>query len=253
MHSRARAVWLGAVVLACCVGSMTSLVLPETASAAPTEAEIADAVETIRADPNLSPQRTMRSLKWVGEDEPEERQRPGWLQWLGGLFQWLAGVSRLILLIGIVVLLGLLGLFIKRVFGGGRSSNYQRAPNAPSHVQELDIRPESLPDEIGAAALTLWDRDEHRAALALLYRGLLSRLVHVHGAPIRESTTEADCLRLAASHLHSDVADYTKTLVRIWQLAVYGAREPATQEARALCAGFDKNFPRMLQQFGGQS
>ena len=48
----------------------------------------------------------------------------------------------------------------------------------------------------GCAAL--WDRGDHRAALALLYRGLLSRLVHVHRVPIRDSSTEGDCLALAA-------------------------------------------------------
>ena len=42
---------------------------------------------------------------------------------------------------------------------------------APSHVRDLDIRPESLPDDVGAAALALWQRGEQRAALALLYRG----------------------------------------------------------------------------------
>ena len=69
---------------------------------------------------------------------------------------------------------------------------------APTHVRDLDIRPESLPDDIGAAARALWDRGEHRAALALLYRGLLSRLAHVHRLPIRDSSTEGDCLALAA-------------------------------------------------------
>ena len=55
--------------------------------------------------------------------------------------------------------------------------------------------------DIGAAARVLWDRGDHRAALALLYRGMLSRLAHVHRIPIRDSSTEGDCLALAASHL----------------------------------------------------
>ena len=48
---------------------------------------------------------------------------------------------------------------------------------APTHVRDLDIRPETLPADIGAAARQLWERGEQRAALALLYRGMLSRLV----------------------------------------------------------------------------
>ena len=85
----------------------------------------------------------------------------------------------------------------------------------PSHVRELDIRPESLPDDIGAAALAVWERGEQRAALALLYRGLLSRLVHAHGVPIRASSTEGDCLALAQSRLAAGSAQYAARLVSV--------------------------------------
>ncbi|HEU4486107.1 MAG TPA: DUF4129 domain-containing protein, partial [Povalibacter sp.] len=109
---------------------------------------------------------------------------------------------------------------------------------APTHVRDLDIRPESLPDDIGAAALGLWNDGQHRGALSLLYRGLLSRLVHVHRLPIRESTTEGDCIDLAAS-LSAQRSDYVVRLIRIWQLAVYGGHEPVSEEIQALCSHFD--------------
>lgn len=253
MRSCASAPWLASVVLACCVGSVVSFVVPSVAVAAPDETEILDALERVRADPNISPERKMSTLKWVDEDEPEQRERASWLKWLEGLFAWIGSASRLIVWMVIAVLLALLALFLKRVISGIELRNHQpRAPDAPTHVQELDIRPESLPDQIGAAVLALWERDNHRAALALLYRSLLSRLVYTHGVPIRESTTEADCLMLAVPRLHSDVAEYTTKLVRVWQHAVYGAREPATDEVRALCSGFDRNFPLPLPAPGEQ-
>lgn len=251
MRSRARATWLAIAVLACYAGVIAAFSWPSTAAAAPEEEQILDALEQVRADPNISPETTVRTLKWLGDDEEPEPREP--VEWLRGLFEWIVGASRLLLWTGIIVVLGLLGLFLMRVFGGAQRRTVTRAPDAPTHVQEMDIRPESLPDEIGGAALELWQRGDHRAALALLYRGLLSRLVHAHGVPIRESTTEADCLRLAVPRLHSEIAQYTSTLVRVWQHAVYGAREPAADEVRNLCALFDRNFPLTAAPSGGRS
>jgi hypothetical protein len=250
---RASATWLAVVALACCAGLIALFAVPEIAVAAPDETEILDALDRVRADPNISPERKVSTLKWLDKDDPEQREEPGWFKWLEGLFAWIGSASRLIVWGVIAVLLGLLALFLKRVLSGIELGSQQaQASHAPTHVQELDIRPESLPDQIGAAVLALWERNDHRAALALLYRSLLSRLVYSHGVPIRESTTEADCLRLAVPRLHSDVAEYTTKLVRVWQHAVYGAREPATEEVRALCLGFDRSFPLPVQSPGGQ-
>src|SRR5262249_10543529 len=109
---------------------------------------------------------------------------------------------------------------------------------APTHVRDLDIRPESLPDDVGAASRALWDRGEHRPALALLYRGCLSRLAHVHEVPIRDSTTEGECVVLAAGHLSPGAAAYVAQLVRIWQRAVYRGEEPSAEVMYSLCDGF---------------
>jgi len=105
-------------------------------------------------------------------------------------------------------------------------------------VRDLDIRPESLPDDIGASALGIWERGEHRAGLALLYRGALSRLAHVHEVPIRDASTEGDCLSLANMHLSVQPAAYMARLIRVWQRAVYGSADPTDDEMRALCEGF---------------
>jgi hypothetical protein len=105
-------------------------------------------------------------------------------------------------------------------------------------VRDLDIRPESLPDDVGAAAAALWSSGEHRAALALLYRGLLSRLVHVHGVPIRDSSTEGDCLALATPRVTAMRNSYAARLVRVWQGAVYGTEHPSSEAVLALCGDF---------------
>ncbi|HUG23118.1 DUF4129 domain-containing protein, partial [Piscinibacter sp.] len=83
-----------------------------------------------------------------------------------------------------------------------------------------------------------------RGALSLLYRGALSRLVHLHAAPIRAASTEGECLALARGRLPDNAAAYVEQLVAAWQLAVYGARLPAQAQGLALCDDFDAQLSR---------
>ena len=95
-----------------------------------------------------------------------------------------------------------------------------------------------MPDDIGSAALALWERGEQRAALALLYRGLLSRLVHAHGVPIRASSTEGECLALAQPRLAAAERAVRGAARETWGAAVYGGSCPPPGPCRALCGEF---------------
>jgi hypothetical protein len=123
--------------------------------------------------------------------------------------------------------------------GGARPG---KAP-LPSHVGSLDIRPESLPDDIGNAAAGLWQRGQQRAALSLLYRGALSRLVHAHGVPVRAASTEGECVALASTRLAPEAQAFFVRLVDAWQLAAYGGRLPGTAQVLAICGEFDLHLP----------
>jgi Domain of unknown function (DUF4129) len=205
---------------------------------APTRAEIKSAIEVVKADPSLAPERTVRSLKWVGSSDPEPRQNQGSFQWLLDLMGWFAQSARVLVWVTVALLAGLLVVFVLRLIKERSPSMGPARKIIPTHVQDLDIRPESLPDNIGSAARELWDSGEHRAALSLLYRGLLSRLVHVHNIPIRDSSTEGDTLELAASRMREDKRDYVTRLIRVWQHAVYGGQAPDSGTLHGLCDEF---------------
>ena len=209
----------------------------------PAREEVRKALEKVANDPNLAPARTVSTLRWKQREEASEESwwqswRNGVLRWLRGLFGLLAESGRVLMwVLGGLAVAGLL-LYLARL---ARTRGIASAPKrfvAPSHVRDLDIRPESLPDDVGAAALELWQRGEQRAALALLYRGLLSRLVHVHAVPIRASSTEGECLSLAKLKLAEPSAHYCAELIGVWSAAVYGAREPALATVQRLCAEF---------------
>ena len=213
------------------------------AGEAPSRQEVRKALEKVADDPNLATERTVNMLRFKQREAASDE--PWWwrwgnaaARWFRGLFSFVAESGRLLMWVLGALGVALLVFYVTRLM---RTRGLPRVPKpfaAPSHVRDLDIRPESLPDDVGAAALALWQHGEQRAALALLYRGLLSRLVHVHAVPIRASSTEGECVALARPRLAEETARYATQLVEVWAAAVYGAREPATGTVQALCADF---------------
>ena len=116
----------------------------------------------------------------------EEKSRPssGWLQWLRELFSGLARARA--------CWCGSSSRYWSRCWRGSRQATALRGLAADRASQRCpDPRPRSgyssgkLAGRHRRTALGLWERGEARAALSLLYRGLLSRLVHTYQVPIR--------------------------------------------------------------------
>jgi hypothetical protein len=217
----------------------------QTPSHQPSAVEISNALEEVKKDPNLSTEMTVKTLRWIGKRKPEAKSSPWPLfGWLREFVRWFERSSRVLMWVMIALVAAWLAAYVFRLFRGrARRDRPSDEFVAPTHVRDLDIRPEALPADIGAAARALWDRGRHRAALALLYRGLLSRLVHTHRVPIRDSSTEGDCLALAADHLaEASRRDYAARLIRIWQHAVYGSQDPAPAAFYDLCDTFARSL-----------
>jgi hypothetical protein len=226
-------------VLAWGAESRVAVELPATGTF--TRNQVEAAFEQVKKDPNLANERKIRTLKWVDSEQKKKNRDLGWLKWIAGLFAWFAQGGRFLFWGVLAILVGLLLVFLWRIFQAITLPERSRQLEAPSFVRDLDIRPESLPADIGSAAHTLWDSGEHRSALALLYRGLLSRLVHVHRVPIRDSSTEGDCVALASRHLVAqDRKIYITSLVRVWQRAVYGGENIPSESIHALCDEFSR-------------
>lgn len=234
------AVWIWALLLVAAPSGAAA------SSAAPSRQEVQAAVKIIKADPELGGTHLEKHLKFkkTEEETPEPVDPSPWL-WLRDLFVWIERTARWLVwgLGAVAVALLLVGMrrWVK-VRGQGLT---RPPPTLPSHVRHLDIRPESLPQAIGVAAAALWNEGAQLAALSLLYRGTLSRLVHVHAVPIRAASTEDECAALARVRLASVPADFVTALVTTWQLAVYGARLPDTNHVMGLCRDFDLQLGAM--------
>jgi hypothetical protein len=229
--------WLAIVLLL----MMAPVTAPPAAAAAQDpsfdDAAIARAHEALQADPLLNGEKTIKTLRWR-ERQQTRASRPGWLLWMAGFFAWIGQSARYLVWAAAMILAVWLLRYIVTTAAHARSDDTGEAFVAPTHVRDLDIRPASLPPDIGGAARALWDAGQHRAALALLYRGLLSRLAHVHQVPIADFTTEGDCLRLSAAHLSAPRQVYASRLVGVWQHLVYGHEDVSGATVHELCEQF---------------
>lgn len=234
-----------AIVLAAIVTAAGALHAqsPQPSGAGPSDADITQALETVKADPNLATEKTINVLQWKDRNR-RAVQQPSWLKWIVGFFAWVSQSARALVWLTVAALVGVVVVRLLRMAQSHTGLRIDDAWVAPTHVRDLDIRPESLPHDLGAAARALWDRGDHRAALALLYRGLLSRLAHVHKVPIRDSSTEGECLALAQDRLAAPRHEYASRLVHVWQRFVYGGEDIQTPTVHLLTDEFARTFDR---------
>jgi hypothetical protein len=248
MRSRERcAAWLIALTVSAAVPAWAQ---PAASASAPVSAPalsaelIEAAASAVAADPLLGSKEKFKTLRFKKDEKKDKKAQQEdantlrwWRDWMSSLSSglriaiWVLGAALLIW-----ILLRLRDWLVARE-GGGRS-----VAVLPTHVGQLDIRPESLPDDVGAEARRLWQAGGTRAALSLLYRGALSRLVHGHGVKIRAASTEGECLRLAAARLPMASHEFLAVLVRNWQGVAYAQREPSADEMERLCGEFDQRL-----------
>ena len=240
-----------AALAACVLGASAALAVATTAHAVTANASmplphldaarVEAAASAVRADPDLGGVRKESTWRLRDSTQPDPPTPP--MLWLVALARWLAESGRVLVWLLAAVVIAVVLVTARRWLAVHGDSSGTRGARLPSHVRELDIRPESLPADIGAAVRELWLAGERRAALSLLYRGALSRLVHSYQVAIGDASTEGDCVRLARAALPPPRGDFVTALVEAWQLAVYGGRPLATEHVLRLCADFDRLLP----------
>jgi hypothetical protein len=155
---------------------------------------------------------------------------------MGGDTRWLAAIGKLLyyaIIAAVITWLVWLIYTNRHLFKRAGTRNTHQ-PAGPRSIMGLDIAPESLPDDILAAARARWAAGDARGALSLLYRGSLSWLVHNAKLPVREGDTEGDCVRHTRKLIEAGPRDYFAELTGQWVLVAYGERPPVTAEMERL-------------------
>lgn len=171
------------------------------------------------------------------------------LKMLGELLNSVAGLIKLLLIMVAVALVCWLLYRYRHVLEKMGLLRKKVLPELPHEVAGLDIRPETLPDDVAAAVWQAWQSGEQRAALALLYRASISRLAHRHSIALPRGATEGDCLRAAQAALHSlrlNEACYRviQDVTEVWQAAAYADSWPENSRVQTLCQSWHTDLDR---------
>jgi hypothetical protein len=167
------------------------------------------------------------AMRWVPRNAKDEPVRPRGF----GLGRWVAEVARLVLWALVVAVAAYALWKLAQALPAWRRAPPIEPYRPPAALFGMELAPESLPADVPGMALQLLQQGRTREALALLYRGSLSRLVHERGVQLAASHTEQEVLSLAPS-------PYLQGLVDAWRACAYAQRLPAREAVAALAAGY---------------
>lgn len=219
----------------------------------PGPSESKQLIEQVLDDPLFGRMEQQSYWKYVGEQKEPDEEAPDWLAdllelllaVLKGFFSGIASFGEIILWgIGLVVVAFLLYHFSRnagwmQAFNTGPKRDKRRLP---TELFGLDVRPDSLPEDIPAEALQQLKAGQSRAALSLLYRGALVRLISDHQLEIPGSATEGECLHQVRHHRSTTEANYFQSLTHAWLLTAYADQPAEAQQIEQLCQGWQRIY-----------
>lgn len=117
----------------------------------------------------------------------------------------------------------------------------------PETLFGLDVRKESLPDNIEKAAQQLWLEKQYREAVSLLYRGALIALFKKYRFELPPGATEQDCIRqLQLNNQNSSIIeeriDRFEKLTDVWISVAYAHRFPDDVVFTQICDEWNQCF-----------
>jgi len=243
VHSRAKtvalAVLIGLLSPPAPADDAVKFTLPTTAAISPESME--SAVVQLRLDPNLGGQTKVRTLRWVTKSHPRPPSTSP--SWIIGLFNYAGQFAGLLLWIAGAGAAAIAAVWIFRLLKSVEPRSVPTQPDADDRrVLDLDIQPDSLPDDVSAAAIELLRAGRLRDALSLLYRASLSSAVHRYGVALGAHYTEREVLRTVNGALDAARARYFADLVAIRQKIVYAGEAMTPDAVLPLCTGFSACF-----------
>jgi len=214
---------------------------PPVAAALRPETDSKTVIESVLANPLFQRYREVEVWRFRRSDG-QDRNRVWYDLGIGRL---LANLTETLLWVGLLVAVVLLLVHRKRWMAGlgwGRPPAPPE-PGPPEILFGLNVRPESLPEDLPGTARGLLADGNAREALGLLYRGALAALTHGQGVPLSGSDTEGDCLRkinqrVDNARLHLAFHELTT----LWREAAYAHRLPEHTRILALLEAWNGVF-----------
>ena len=214
--------------------------------------EIHEEIKTVLISDDFAQKETVTNWRFINSSEKvnKESKIP---EWIIKILEFIEQNDQRITLFSQIIEVGLWligGLLIIWLFIRYRKSIYQFVSNfnqttedvLPTTMFGLDVKKESLPDDIITSAKSLWAQQKRRPAVALLLRARLITLLHEYKVRLVDSDTETECCMRIEQQAPSKVTEYMRTLVSQWQLIAYAHQSPSNSDFDALCQQWQKVF-----------
>jgi len=207
-------------------------------AAAPSQQDAAEVAREVLAheDFSTSETRTRFRLRWESGPNMDGALDLGVFAYV---LQFLGWTLLVALLVGIVVL-----ILRKAGLIEWQAVTAPKPALPPTHAFGLDVRPESLPDDIGARARELWLAGDATGAMGLLYRGALSRLIATGLLAPDPGDTERDCVERVRRLDRVDLVGFFAGVTSAWLVCAYSRTRPDDATALALCDAWGQHFRR---------
>lgn len=230
-----------AAALAAMAFGLALLATPPEARAQAPRKDASEEIKRVLDGPEFGREETRKSYRYVGPrwegstDEPKEKD----LTLLFRIMRFFAEAARYIAwavgAIALAVALYYLARYIRFRAGGAT------ARARPDFLFGLDVRPESLPDDVAASAAALAREGRTREALSLLYRGALVRFLD-QGLEFLRGDTEGDCQRKVDRVAPEATRTFFRRLVSAWQSLAYGHRAIEAESVVQLAGEWRERF-----------
>jgi hypothetical protein len=177
-------------------------------------------------------------LEYLGKAQEKKKSPEFDSPLLTTIIEALAQLLRVVVWIALGVAIAFVLYYLVRrfrlldgLFNAGKDGKYV----PPDILFGLDVRPESLPDDLAGVALQLARSGELLKALSLLYRGTLSTLLHRDSVELVGGDTEEDCMRKSMRQIPAPALAYLARLVVAWQRLAYARRHVPETDIETLC------------------
>ncbi|SEE89528.1 DUF4129 domain-containing protein [Pseudomonas migulae] len=213
-----------------------------------------DSIKAILDQPPFKNKETVTRYRF-GEDKPsaetsDDGKAPEWLKALlklldnqrfGTLATLIEGVLWGAVIGGIGGLIWRYRAWLQAFVSRRPALKGKVARPLPQQAFGLDLNRETLPADIAASAESLWQSNP-REALGLLYRALLSHLLHDYNMALKPADTEGQVLARVERLQRPALLAFSKNLTGHWQNMAYGHRLPPAHLQQELCDGWRSLF-----------
>lgn len=237
----------------------SALLMPEPSLAAETQTppkavvmqaspqQLKTRIAQVLSQPEFQTEKTEKQWKYVGKKTQKKQPKPD-ADWVKFLERMVPGLARVVEgLLWLIVAGVIVWLYLKREYwlAWFEPKVIAKPIEVSQSLFGLNLLPESLPAKLTEEAWRLWESDQSRAAMSLLYRGALAHWVTRDKIRLGPDATEGDCIRLFRETAPADTGDYFFQLTQAWLNTAYAQRQPRNEDMQQLCRGWDTHFSQV--------